>query len=174
MSEIKIVITGDVGSGKTTAIASISEIAVISTDVAASDEVSAMKASTTVAMDYGELTLEDGSKLRIYGTPGQERFSFMWDILAKGALGFIVMVNDLGEKPLESLAFYLDRFSSYIETSTMAIGVTHVDVEGMRTMDKYYDFLEAKQIYYPIFPVDAREPDDVKLLIEAMASMITC
>ncbi|WP_245391541.1 GTP-binding protein [Thioflexithrix psekupsensis] len=78
MSEIKIVFTGSMGAGKTTAIAAISEIPVINTDVRATDPTTLQrKATTTVAMDYGELTLEDGQKLRLYGTPGQLRFEYM-------------------------------------------------------------------------------------------------
>lgn len=171
MSEIKIVITGAVGAGKTTAIGSISEISVVSTDVAASDAVSAFKASTTVAMDYGELTLDDGSKLHIYGTPGQERFSFMWDILAKGALGFIILVNDSNPTPLDDLDFYIKRFSKHIEESTMAVGVTHIG-DSLATMNKYYDYMNSQGLPYPIFPVDARKTADVRLMVEAMASMI--
>lgn len=171
MSEIKIVITGAVGAGKTTAIGSISEISVVATDVAASDAVSAFKASTTVAMDYGELTLDDGSKLRIYGTPGQERFSFMWDILAKGALGFIILVNDDNATPLADLDFYIERFRKHIEDSTMAVGITHVDNKPA-SMNKYYEYMSSKNLPYPIFPVDARKSADVRLMVEAMASMI--
>ncbi|MCC6074268.1 ATP/GTP-binding protein [Pseudomonas sp. GCM10022188] len=171
MAEIKIVITGAVGAGKTTAIGSISEIPVVSTDVAASDAVSAFKASTTVAMDYGELTLDDGSKLRIYGTPGQERFSFMWDILATGALGFVILVNHSSPTALADLDFYIKRFRKSIDESTMAVGVTHIG-DNLSSMAKYYDYMNSQHLPYPIFPVDARKAADVRLMVEAMASMI--
>ena len=85
MNEYKILITGTMGAGKTTAIAAISEVPPIMTDVQNNDT-SNSKLTTTVGLDYGELSLDGGDKLRIYGTPGQERFAFMWKVLAKGAL----------------------------------------------------------------------------------------
>lgn len=171
MPEIKIVITGAVGAGKTTAIASISEVSVVSTDVEATDEVRRSKTNTTVCMDYGEITLDDGSRLLIYGTPGQERFSFMWDILANGALGFILLVNDQAGSALDDLDFYIRRFWKNIQESTMAIGVTHID-DDLSKMDKYHDYMASSNLPYPIFPVDARKTEDVRLMIEAMAAMI--
>lgn len=173
MAEIKIVITGVVGSGKTTAIQAISEIPVISTDVDASDEVREEKETTTVAMDYGELSLDDGSVLKIYGTPGQRRFSYMWEILAEGALGFVILVNDKRSNPLDDIDIYLDNFEAHIRSSTLVVGVTHVDDE-FNGMKKYHDHMSRKGLCYPIFPIDARRSDDVRVMIEAMAAMINC
>ena len=76
----KIVFAGPVGAGKTTAIKSLSDIEVVSTDASATDDVKLMKATTTVAMDYGLMRLDNGYQVRLYGTPGQKRFDFMWDI----------------------------------------------------------------------------------------------
>ncbi|MDI1300832.1 MAG: ATP/GTP-binding protein [bacterium] len=171
MAEIKIVITGAVGSGKTTAIQAISEIPVIATEVDASDEVREQKETTTVAMDYGELSLDDGNVLKIYGTPGQKRFSFMWEILAEGALGFVILVNNQRSSPLDDLAMYLENFEIYIKESTVVVGVTHVDEEQCG-MEKYHDYMINQGLSYPIFPIDARSPSDVKVMIEAMAAMM--
>lgn len=171
MAEIKIVITGVVGAGKTTAIQAISEIDVVSTEVRASDEVREQKDTTTVAMDYGELSLEDGTVLKIYGTPGQRRFSFMWEILAEGALGFVVLVNNQRPDPLGDVAMYLENFAPWIADSTVVVGVTHVDDDPSQ-MDKYHDFLQQRDLAYPVFPIDARSPADVKVMIEAMAAMM--
>lgn len=171
MAELKIVFTGAVGAGKTTAIQAISDIDVVSTDVNASDEVREQKDTTTVALDYGELALEDGTVLRLYGTPGQRRFSYMWEILAEGALGFVVQVNNQRESPLEDVAMYLENFAPYIGDATVAIGVTHVD-DDPREMDKYHNFLHQQDLAYPIFPIDARQSSDVKVMIEAMAAMM--
>lgn len=171
MAELKIVITGIVGAGKTTAIQAISEIDVVSTEVRASDEVREQKDTTTVAMDYGELTLDDGTVLKIYGTPGQRRFSFMWEILAEGALGFVVLVNDQRPDPLDDVGIYLENFAPWIKDSTVVIGVTHVDDDPTR-MDKYHTYLQERALAYPVFPIDARQPDDVKVMIEAMAAMM--
>ena len=89
MSEYKIVFTGTVGAGKTTAIAAISESRPVVTDVPNTDG-SVAKQLTTVGLDFGMVTLEGGQRLRLFGTPGQARFDFLWAILARNALGLVV------------------------------------------------------------------------------------
>ena len=83
----KIIIAGPVGAGKTEAIRVLSDKGVVSTEEAASDDVKKMKKTTTVAMDYGIMKLDSNEQVRLYGTPGQKRFDFMWDILSENALG---------------------------------------------------------------------------------------
>ena len=78
--ENKIIFTGPVGVGKTTAIAALSDDPPIQTDASASDMTAVRKGYTTVAMDYGLIQLDENTKVHLYGTPGQERFDFMWDI----------------------------------------------------------------------------------------------
>lgn len=102
--EYKIIVTGAMGAGKTTAIAAISDVAPVTTEAVNSDQTTSAKASTTVALDYGEIALEGGDRVRLYGTPGQQRFSFMWGILAKGALGLILLIDNTSKAPLEDLA----------------------------------------------------------------------
>jgi signal recognition particle receptor subunit beta len=98
---VKIVIAGGFGVGKTTAVSAISEITPLTTEAAitsvAADidrtgEVPA-KVSTTVALDFGCITIDDGLKLYLFGTPGQDRFGFMWHDLSYGALGALVIVD---------------------------------------------------------------------------------
>jgi signal recognition particle receptor subunit beta len=81
MSPLKLVVSGPVGAGKTTFISSLSEIPVVETDELASEDIG--KERTTVALDFGLLTL-DGVPIHLFGTPGQERFDFVWDILWRG------------------------------------------------------------------------------------------
>ncbi len=91
---LKIVISGPVGSGKTTFVQSLSEIPVVNTDENSTENIG--KDNTTVALDFGLLTL-DGIPIHVFGTPGQERFDFMWEILCEGALGFLMLVP--GDRP---------------------------------------------------------------------------
>jgi GTPase SAR1 family protein len=98
MGQYKLLFTGPVGAGKTTAIASLSDEAPIKTDVVASDMTRRFKPETTVALDYGVMRLPAGGKLHLYGTPlygtpGQERFDFMWEILTTGGVGLIVLLR---------------------------------------------------------------------------------
>src|SRR3712207_3217009 len=90
---LKIVVTGPFGAGKTSLISTISEIDVLSTEKGVTDRPQADKPKTTVAMDFGRLTIDDELSLYLFGTPGQKRFDFMWEILAEGMLGFIVLVD---------------------------------------------------------------------------------
>ena len=91
--EIKIVFTGPMGAGKTTAIAAISDTAPLSTDVRNEDRASFDKDTTTAALDFGQIVLDDGQVVRLYGTPGQQRFAFMWEILGEGALGVVLLLD---------------------------------------------------------------------------------
>jgi hypothetical protein len=173
MREIKLVFTGSSGAGKTTAIAALSEIPVINTDVRASDLThSKQKEKTTVAMDYGELTLEDGQKLRLYGTPGQQRFDYMWKILIKGALGLIILVDNAGSDPVGDLARYLDNFREFIKETGAVIGVTRMDIAAEPPLQTYYDYLQQQGIQLPILPVDARSHESVVMLIQALIAML--
>lgn len=98
---MKLVIAGGFGVGKTTAVASISEIVPLTTEArmtSAGAEIDnrgdlPTKTNTTVALDFGCVTIDQDCKLYLFGTPGQDRFGFMWDDLAKGALGALVIVD---------------------------------------------------------------------------------
>src|SRR5262245_56631552 len=111
------------GAGKTTAIRSISEIAPISTDVGSAEAVDAEKTTTTAAMDYGEVRLPSGDLLRLYGTPGQQRFSHMWEILREGALGVILLVDNRRPDPVADLCEYLEVFRETVKQSRAVVGV---------------------------------------------------
>jgi signal recognition particle receptor subunit beta len=92
--QAKMVVTGPYGAGKTTLVQTMSEIAVLSTERdVGSGHVLPGKRGTTVAMDFGRITLDDDLALLLFGTPGQRRFDFMWQILAEGMIGFIVLVD---------------------------------------------------------------------------------
>ena len=90
---LRIVVTGGVGAGKTTFIRTISEIDVVDTDKRATDELAELKEKTTVALDFGKLTITPTQSLHLYGTPGQSRFDFMWDILIKKAHAYILLID---------------------------------------------------------------------------------
>lgn len=172
MAEIKIIFTGSTGAGKTTAIAAISEIPPVRTDVAATDAVAKMKANTTVGLDFGEITLEDGQKVYLYGTPGQARFAHMWKIITQGGLGLIILVNNTVEDPFKDLALYLDNFKDFIEETAAVIGVTQADNSPKPSLDDYYDFLEKRGENHPVLFVDVRQDEDVLMILDTLLSLL--
>ena len=94
MQTVKMVVTGPFSAGKTQFIQSVSEIDVVATERRiSSDEERSVKSATTVAMDFGRITVDEDLVLYLFGTPGQKRFDFMWEILSEGMFGFIVMVD---------------------------------------------------------------------------------
>jgi signal recognition particle receptor subunit beta len=166
--EIKIVFSGPMGAGKTTAIATISEIAPLRTEVENNDRETSAKETTTAALDYGQLTLADGTMLRLYGTPGQDRFEFMWSILGQGALGVIVLLDGSRADALAQLKLYLKAFSGALGRGTLVIGVGRSDHAGALPMDLYKNEIERGGRAVPIFRVDVRRREDVLLLIETL------
>ena len=117
MQTVKMVITGPFSSGKTEFIRSISEIDVVTTERGISSEAErAVKDSTTVAMDFGRITVDDDLVLYLFGTPGQRRFDFMWEILAEGMLGFVVMVDSTKPETFREAKSILETFRAYAPT----------------------------------------------------------
>ena len=90
---VKIVVTGPFAAGKTTLIRTISEITVLSTEKDITDQTKSRKAETTVAMDFGRITIDHDLVLYLFGTPGQDRFDFMWEILGEGMLGYVLLLD---------------------------------------------------------------------------------
>ena len=168
MNHYKIIFTGPVGAGKTTAISAISDIPVVKTDENATDMTKQRKDATTVAMDYGAITLDGGERIHLYGTPGQERFNFMWDILTKGGLGLILLLDNTRSDPFQDMRFFLTSFDSFIADRKLAIGVTQMDKQSTPTLDEYHEHIKEYGLNPPIFEVDARKKDDVSLLLQAM------
>lgn len=164
----KIIFTGPVGAGKTTAIASISDIEPIRTDEQASDMTTRRKPATTVAMDYGMIRLGPKEKVHLYGTPGQERFDFMWEILTKGGIGLVLLLDNTRPAPFEDMRFYVTAFRDFIESTRLVVGVTQMDSQASPTIDEYVRQMKEMDLSAPVFEVDARRRDDVSTLIQAL------
>ncbi|POZ53954.1 GTP-binding protein [Methylovulum psychrotolerans] len=171
---LKFVFTGSVGSGKTTAIATISESSYFSTEVKPSEQnVLQQKKSTTVAMDYGVLKTIDGQdKFYLYGTPGQRRFDFMTPILTRDAAGLIIMINNTQGNPLEELDYYLSLNKAFLLKNPAVIGITHYDTTSQPSVDDYLTVLNGRGIPWPVMNIDARELDDIMLLLDTLVMMV--
>jgi small GTP-binding protein len=116
MQTVKMVITGPFSAGKTEFIQSVSEIDVVSTERKISSDAERVKEDTTVAMDFGRITVDDDLVLYMFGTPGQRRFDFMWEILSEGMLGFVVLVDSVRPETFREAKHILEVFSAYANT----------------------------------------------------------
>jgi uncharacterized protein len=122
----KIVAPGQVAAGKTSLIQSVSEVAVLGTERAISDETRGCKETTTVAMDFGRVSLGNGLSLLLFGTPGQRRFEVMWEVLSEGMIGFVLLVNGADERSADDAARQLETFRAYADVP-FVVGVSHLD-----------------------------------------------
>lgn len=174
-----VLFMGSVGSGKTCAIRSISDIGVVDTDALATDETTQIKSHTTVAMDVGVLHLSDNDKLRLCGAPGQDRFDFMWDILLMQCRGLVLFVNHANPDPVAELDHYLKALELRLthQRMPMVVGITHVDLNPKVSLERYREHLRQHpckfmDIVPPVFKVDARERDQVRGLLAALTGLL--
>lgn len=170
IQKYKIVFGGAMGAGKSAAIKVLSDIPVVSTEAINTDVNAHSKFLTTVGIDYGEISLEDDTKIGLYGTPGQDRFDFMWGIVCKGAIGTVILIDHTRSERLKDLDFYLNAFQSF--GSNIVVGITHLDLKDDQMLKIYRDWMSLHDCQYPLFAVDARQKDDVLLMIESLIASV--
>ena len=163
---VKIVVTGPFSAGKTTLIRTISEITVLSTEKDITDSTRSRKAETTVAMDFGRITIDRDLVLYLFGTPGQDRFDFMWEILGEGMIGYLLLVDASREDSVQEAAGILDAFRTmarvpYVVALNRASAEDHALVDSVR-----------QQLQIPsdvaILECDATDKESVKNVLLAL------
>jgi signal recognition particle receptor subunit beta len=163
---VKIVVTGPFAAGKTTLIRTISEITVLSTEKGITDETRSRKSDTTVAMDFGRITIDRDLVLYLFGTPGQDRFDFMWEILGEGMLGYVLLVDANREESLEEAVTILDAFRRMARVP-FVVGLNRA--EGL---DEHEEARIRKTLdldpHIPVVPCDATDRESVKAVLLAL------
>ena len=167
MAEHVILFTGPMGAGKSTAIRSLSEVEVISTEANNSERHIVDKATTTVALDYGEITLSNEEKIRMYGTPGQNRFDFMWTILKKRAEGVVLLVNNDAPDGIAQMLAFMEEFQELCANGGVVIGLTRTDLAPTPTTSEYARALAEvyPDLTVPIFTLDPRDKDLMQMAL---------
>ncbi|WP_434778090.1 GTP-binding protein [Neisseria sp. Ec49-e6-T10] len=170
-NKYKILFAGDVGTGKTTAIRTISDIDTVDTDVNASDAHIIGKKNTTVAFDYGEVTLPYlQQKLRLYGIPGQPRFSFMWEMLAEGIIGTVLLADNSKPDSIKNARTFIKSYLPILnQTKTSIIlGITKIDLAVEYEIEKYQNMLLECNVCAQVHTIDARNKEDILFLINSL------
>ena len=167
----KIAFLGATGSGKSTAIRAISDSEAIDTDVDSTDEVRLLKKTTTVAIDYGELKLDDNRKLLLYGLPGQARFEFMFDTISDNLLGIILLVDGLSS-PLDGLEDVLSTYSKNLRSLPLVVALNKLEERDESLAEACADLLAKYELIAPVEQIDARNRDDVIEIFDLLTLLV--
>lgn len=171
-SEFKIVFTGPMGAGKTTALAAISDVEPVRTEVTNTDPLGHEKPFTTVGIDFGRIEFDDGQFVRLYGTPGQARFRLMWEIVGRNAAGIVVLVDAAQAGALMQMNQFVDAFRSIAPAAAMVVGVGRTTEPGAIASEDFATRLEDHGIVLPVLSVDVRRRADVLLLVQTLLCIL--
>ena len=168
MDYIKLAIIGEVGSGKTRLVKTLSEISPVETESKSSIDIG--KEFTTVGVDYGRLMIDESVALGLYGLPGQERYSFVWETVNKSLWGLFILIRYSETPNLENMEKILNFFSPKEKEIACIVGITHTenasDDAVLHLTDKLNLVLQAKGVKAPVMKLDPRDEAESKSFLK--------
>lgn len=165
---VKLVFAGPVGAGKSTAIRAIADTEPVSTEMPLVDGAIGDKTTTTVALDFATVILDEGAPLFVYGLPGQQHFEFIYSIVIEGALGVVVLLNGRDLDVSNQCERWLHTIRGINKSIPIVIGVTQTDSNPDFTLKPIREVLRRYQSPAPAFTVDARSRDEIAQLVRAL------
>jgi len=164
----KLVLAGPVGAGKTAAIRAISDGEALSTEMPWSDPAQPEKTTTTVALDFANILLDDGTPVLVYGLPGQDHFAFMRPIILDGAAGAIVLLDGRDPEVAAHCAAWLHSVASIAPDAAIAVGITHTDLVSTFSLAPVRAAARCLGRPVPVFTLDARDREQARQLARAL------
>lgn len=168
---LKIVITGPYAAGKTQFIRAVSDIETLETEAPVSgDEELELKSMTTVAFDFGILKVNDELALYLFGTPGQERFDYMWEVLTNGCIGYVVVVDSTRPAHLKEASKLISAFNNLTNVPFIVVANKQDDLTAMPV-----DYVQKRlglPAHVPVLPCVATDKESVKEALLTLLDMI--
>ena len=171
MQAVKMVVTGPFSAGKTAFISAVSEIDVVSTERKITRASEQIKETTTVAMDFGRITVGPDLVLYLFGTPGQRRFDFMWEILSEGMLGFVIIIDSTKPETFREAKRVLETFEGYATTPFVVAANKQDDEDAWEPEDLRIILRLRPEV--KVLPCVALDKESVKnVLLELLYSVL--
>jgi small GTP-binding protein len=166
----KVVVAGGFNSGKTTLVQTVSDIPVVSTEQKTTDKHSAVKEETTVALDYGQVTIA-GNLLHLFGTPGQTRFDFMWDILSKDTDALLILMDSSDRSSLSTTRRMLRQLRRKRKDLPFLVVATKQDQRRALSPSDIANSLKLEPSL--VIACDARDKKSVKSILGQLAQSLS-
>lgn len=168
LDTVKLVLAGPVGAGKSTALRALADSDPVSTEMPLLDGPMGDKTTTTVALDFATVWLEDETPLFVYGLPGQAHFAFMRHIVLEGALGVVLVLNAADADCVEQCSEWLTSLREIAPGVAIVIGLTHADQAPEFSLGAIRQLLRGRGERLPVFTFDAREREETTQLVRAL------
>lgn len=170
MDAYKLAVIGEVGAGKTQLVSTLSEIIPFETEAESSIDIG--KQYTTVGIDYGRIKLDNQTALGLYGVPGQERFSFLWEFVKESLWGLVILLKS-GEQPdIDNIDNLLNFFAPAQNNIACIVGVTHCENASEDELDQLTSgvqtVLKQHNVMAPILPIDSRKKDSAMTILHTI------